>query len=134
VKTGVVWINSGWQPVAIGYCPDETSWNREMKRVNGLAPWPEIPNAGGHTQWLKNDKTDEAIILVCVHPASGRSALEVIMTIVHEAVHVWQFLCEHIGEKAPGIEMEAYGIENISRELIDAYCSTTGKGKEWPTV
>jgi hypothetical protein len=92
-----------------------------MKRLNGTAPYPEVPNAGGHTQWLVNDKSGEAVILVCIHSGA-----------VHEAVHVWQFLCDHIGEKAPGIEMEAYGIENISRGLINAYTSTRGKGKKWP--
>lgn len=132
MKTGVVWCNSGWQPVAIGFCPDEASWRKEMKRLNSAAPWPEVPNAGGHTQWLKNDTTGEVVILVCVHPAAESDALQVLMTIVHEAVHVWQFLCEHIGEKSPGIEMEAYGIENIARGLVDAYTSTRGKGKKWP--
>lgn len=127
----VVWIDRGWQPVAIGFCPSETAWNREMKRVNGTAPWPDIPNAGGHTQWLRNDTTGEAIILVCIHSEAERDALEVILTILHEAVHVWQFLCDHIGEKKPGIEMEAYGIENITRSLIEAYTSTQGKGRIW---
>jgi hypothetical protein len=127
----VVWCDSGWQPVAIGFCPSEQAWDREMKRVNGVASYPNVPNSGGHTQWLTNDKTGEGMILVCVHPAAERDALEVIMTIVHEAAHVWQFLCDHIGEKAPGIEMEAYGIENISRGLVNAYCSTQGKGKTW---
>ncbi|NLS03615.1 hypothetical protein HGP14_09615 [Rhizobium sp. P32RR-XVIII] len=102
-----------------------------MQRLNSAIPWPDVPNAGGHTQWLKNDKTDEAIILVVIHSAAERDALEVIMTIVHEAVHVWQFLCDHIGESKPGIEMEAYGIENISRSLIEAYCKTQGKGRKW---
>lgn len=103
-----------------------------MKRLNAAIPYPDVPNAGGHTQWIANATTGEALILVCIHSGAERDALEVIMTIVHEAVHVWQFLCEHIGEKAPGIEMEAYGVESISRGLIEAYTSTRGKGKKWP--
>ncbi|SMF65825.1 hypothetical protein SAMN02982989_3410 [Xaviernesmea oryzae] len=127
----VTWVDRGWQPVAIGFCPSEQAWHREMKRLNSSAPWPDVPNAGGHTQWLENDATGEAVIIVVVHADAQRDALEVIMTIVHEAVHVWQFLCQHIGEKSPGIEMEAYGIENIARGLIEAYCKTQGKGKVW---
>lgn len=128
----VVWINRGWQPVAIGFCPSEAAWRRAMRLQNVAADWPVVPNSGGHTQWLKNDKSGEAIILVVVSHESERDALQVLMTIVHEAVHVWQFLCRHIGEDNPGIEMEAYGIEEISRGLIEAYCKTQGKGKDWP--
>lgn len=89
------------------------------------------PSVGAHTEWLRSD-SGEGIVLVAIDGKSERDALEVIMTLVHEAVHVWQFLCRHIGEDAPGIEMEAYGIEAISRGLVDAYCRTLGKGKNWP--
>jgi hypothetical protein len=57
--------------------------------------------------------------------------MEVISTIVHEAVHVWQFICRVIGEDDPGIETEAYSIQHITEMLIDAYCKTQGKGKVW---
>jgi hypothetical protein len=36
-----------------------------------------------------------------------------------------------IGESSPGVETEAYAIENISRALVEAYTSTQGKGKKW---
>lgn len=103
-----------------------------MKRLRCNSPWPQKTNAAGYTQWMRNDKTGEGVILVCVFPRAESDALDVIMTLVHEAVHVWQFLCEQIGENDPGIEMEAYGIENIARSLVGAYTSTQGKGKEWP--
>lgn len=127
----IVWIDRGWQPVAIGFCPSEKAWRRAMKMQNVAADWPVVPNSGGHTQWLKNEKTGEGLILVVVSSEAERCSMSVIMTIVHEAVHVWQFLCQHIGERDPGIEMEAYGIECITRGLIEAYCETQGKGKKW---
>ncbi len=126
-----MWVDRGWQPVAIGFCPSEAAWRREMKRLRCDSPWPKKTNAAGYTQWMRNDKTGEGVILVCVFPRAECDALEVIMTLVHEAVHVWQFLCEHIGEERPGIEMEAYGIEHIARGLVEAYTATQGKGKEW---
>lgn len=57
--------------------------------------------------------------------------MEIMMTLVHESVHVWQYIRQVIGEDEPGIEMEAYGIENIARGLVSAYTSTQGKDKEW---
>ena len=129
----VVWIDQGWQPVAIGLCPSEAAWDREIKRLNGTQEWPEIAdkNGGGYTLLGRNDVTGTATILVCVGAGSERDALEVILTLVHEAVHVWQFVREVIGERAPGIEMEAYGIEGISRGLIEVYCQTQGRDKVW---
>ncbi|CAD7023175.1 hypothetical protein REJC140_00118 [Pseudorhizobium endolithicum] len=130
-KDRVIWIDRGWQPVAIGFVPSQAAWDKEMKRVRMPEPWPGKAHCGGYTHLAVNDTTGEAIIYVIVFEASERNALEVISTIVHEAVHVWQFLCRHIGEDSPGIEMEAYGIQMITEGLINAYTSTQGKGKQW---
>jgi hypothetical protein len=127
----VVWLERGWQPVAIGFCPSPAAWDREIKRLNGDQPWPESANKGGYTLLGTNDKTGCSTILVCVGNGAERDALEVILTLLHEAVHVWQFVCQTIGEHHPGIEMEAYGIEGITRGLIEAYCATQGKDKAW---
>jgi hypothetical protein len=130
-RNRVVWIDQGWQPVAIGFCPSEKAWGREIKRLNGSQPWPESADQGGYTLLGENDKTGCSTILVCVGRGSERDALEVILTIVHEAVHVWQLVRKVIGEQYPGIEMEAYGIEGITRGLIEAYCTTQGRDKIW---
>jgi hypothetical protein len=127
----VVWLDRGWQPVAVGLCPSEKAWDREIARLNGTQPWPDNANHGGHTLLGVNDVTGQATILVAIGQGAERDAMEVILTLVHEAVHVWQFICNHIGEKAPGIEMEAYAIEEITRGLIEAYSATQGKGKKW---
>ncbi|MBB5040816.1 hypothetical protein [Shinella fusca] len=127
----VVWLDQGWQPVAIGFCPSEAAWDREAKRWNISADYPSIAGWGGHTALFNNSTTHQNIILVTVGRGSERDAMEVISTIVHEAVHVWQFVRQVIGEDNPGIEMEAYAIQNITENLVDAYCQTQGKGKVW---
>jgi hypothetical protein len=38
-------------------------------------------------------------------------------------VHIWQRYKEYIGEDSPGIEIEAYAIENISKTLMEEYAS-----------
>lgn len=130
-RNRVMWIDRGWQPVAIGFCPSRKAWKKEAKRLNSSDPWPEAANMGGHTALLVNDKTGEAIIMVSVFDGSERDALEVILTLVHEAVHVWQFICRYTVEDNPGIETEAYAIEAIAKGLIDAYCRSRGKGRVW---
>lgn len=130
----VIYINQAWQPVSIGFVPSEKAYKAEKRRLKSPGPWhyPTLGICGGHCELLENDVTRECVILVSVGKASERDALEVILTIVHEAVHVWQYICQVIGEKNPGLEMEAYAIENISRDLIEAYTSTQGKNKVWP--
>ena len=50
---------------------------------------------------------------------------EVAGRLVHEAVHVWQRYCDHIGERRPGNEQEAYGIQSIAQELMQSFVEQT---------
>ncbi len=126
-----VWIDRGWQPVAIGFVPNKKAWKQSMKGLNCSEPWPMTTGTVGHTRWLHNSTTGEAVIVVVLSDEHERDAFEIISTLIHEAVHVWQFLCQSIGEKEPGIEMEAYGIQHITEGLIKAFGQTSGKGINW---
>lgn len=124
-KDRTVWIDRGWQPTLIGFVPSEAAWDKTVRQYNINSGWPEITKGGGWTQLLTN-ASGSAIILVCISDEGVTDAAEIVLTILHEAVHVWQFLRKHICEDAPGIEMEAYGIEAITRGLLAAYCSHNG--------
>lgn len=127
----VIYIDRGWQPVDIGFCPDKQAWDREMRRLNTNLPWPETETSAAHTQHMRNDTTGASVVIVTVFPACETDALSVISAMVHEAVHVWQFICQKIGEDEPGMEMEAYAVQHITEGLIAAYCKTRGKGRDW---
>ena len=47
--------------------------------------------------------------------------------LVHEAVHVWQLICQHYGEDAAGMENEAYSIQAISDNLMRQYVARKWK-------
>lgn len=132
MKDRTVWIDRGWQPTAIGFVPSEVAWDRTVRQYNINSAWPEITKGGGWTQLLSN--STGAIILVCVSDDGITDPAEVVLTIVHEATHVWQFLRLHICEEKPGIEFEAYGIEAITRGLLKAYCASQGLGKSLPII
>lgn len=53
------------------------------------------------------------------------SSIDVAALLVHEAMHVWQAFCEHVGEKSPSDEFEAYSIQSIFHELMTAYANKT---------
>ena len=57
--------------------------------------------------------------VVCVHPdAASADPIEVACVLVHESVHIFQRLCESIGEDSPSREFEAYSIERIAERLM----------------
>lgn len=47
--------------------------------------------------------------------------------LTHEAVHIWQEIKLQLGEKEPSYEFEAYSIQNISQNLMEAYKRLEGK-------
>lgn len=58
--------------------------------------------------------------VICLHPdaLSAIDSIQVACALVHEAVHVFQRLCDSIGESQPSREFEAYSIERISEQLL----------------
>jgi hypothetical protein len=58
---------------------------------------------------------------------------DVLFTILHEAVHVWQAIMSYMQEDAPGPETEAYTIEFIAKELMLQYQKVTGETLALPT-
>lgn len=86
---------------------------------------PDLPrwvNVGAHATTHTFEHEDYGIAcVVCLNDYSKRSAIEIAGMLVHEAVHVWQHYCDDIGERAPGAEQEAYGIQVIAQELLAEY-------------
>jgi hypothetical protein len=71
----------------------------------------------------------ENLALVCIAvPEDGStSGVQIASLLVHEAVHIWQRICEIIGEVTPSSEFEAYSIQHISQELMNSYAEQTGQ-------
>lgn len=126
----VVWCDIGWMPVNVGFCPSVAVLAKEYKRLTKQTYDEGVSEIFGRTIQLRGSDGSN-VVLVVLGGVGADNALEVMLTLVHEAVHVWQNVCAIIGEDRPGRETEAYSIERISRALIEAYCSTTGKGKSW---
>lgn len=76
--------------------------------------------SNGTTHILENAERELAAI-VCISNYEHRNPVEVAGLLVHEAVHIWQEYRARIGEKNPGSEQEAYAIQSISQELMQAF-------------
>lgn len=65
--------------------------------------------------------------IVCLGPTKGFSMVQVHSILAHEAVHIWQEIRGHIGEKYPSHEFEAYSIQSITQNLMTAYHQAKAK-------
>lgn len=91
---------------AVRHCsvPEPDKWLDQDRQVACVHTWDK----GGHLTCI-----------VCLSPGSlEQDPVDVILTLVHEAVHVFQRLCDSIGEGSPSREFEAYSVERIAETLI----------------
>lgn len=116
----VVWLDRGWYPVYYGFCPNEKVWKKELKRL-GIENEP-YPTEDARCTFL--EKGNKTCVIVTV--SEGATDEEVIGVLVHEAMHIWQQIRKSIGERKPGKEQEAYALQNITLQLINAYQKTRG--------
>lgn len=87
-------------------------------------------------QWLDEDRNPAVLhswesrgrlsCLLCLNAPDNYDPIDVATTIVHESVHVFQRLCDSIGEQEPSREFEAYSIERISETFMREYVRRKG--------
>lgn len=117
-----VWCQREWYWPRYAFVPSRQAWDREMIRLNVNAP-DSYPASDGCMTEL-NFK-DRLICLVTVNEEQSVSRGRSVVTILaHEAVHVYQKVLEHIGENKPSSEFEAYSIQTILDNLIEAFEAT----------
>lgn len=87
-KDNLFWLDSGWQPVGIAFCPSKEAWIRARKRYRLDAEYPEIAGYGGRCQLFISDETHHAIIVVWISYSSERDAMEVVSTISNKSCRV----------------------------------------------
>lgn len=112
-------------PVHYALCTSEAQFKREMRR---LSIPPEDRDA-----WVLNEHSDatthkfellltrKKIAVVCLRATPTSTSIGIAALLVHEAVHIYQWVKELIGEDKPGAEGEAYAIQEISQNLMQAY-------------
>lgn len=119
-KNRATWIDVGYfgSTFYVGFVPNEIAWYAEMKRLNCHE---EYPTSTGCCTAVGQGRKKVMLVTFAdtLDPSNG---LNVTSVILHECVHVFQWLCEHIGEVGkPSKEFEAYMIQHIYGDIADAY-------------
>jgi len=118
-------------PIFIGLCLSEKQFNKECKKLKIPEELiPEFTGSGddGRTHYLTNEKCDN-VCLVCINNYKNIGKSELIGLLVHESVHIWQFIKNDIQEKNASSEFEAYCMQAIVQELFNKINQDKGRGK-----
>lgn len=118
----VIWLDRGWQPVYIGFCPSEAAWKHAMKRM-GLPHEPYPESAGKVTIFVLDGKRT-CIMTLRDRVEETNNRVEIAGLLAHEATHVKQQICDHIGEATPSDEFEAYSVQAIFQGFYQAWLDT----------
>jgi hypothetical protein len=104
------------------------------KYFHAILDYIEAPKEG-RPQWISDgahatthavDYDGKTLCLVCMEPAPPTvTNIQVAGLLVHEVVHVWQTYCKDINEANPSKEFEAYSIQMIAQNLMEAYVEQT---------
>lgn len=120
--TGIIWFDRYAFPSYWGFCPDETAWKKQMKKVGCKGePYPnfETDTLARVSEFVSYDH--KHIVIVTLGDLGGRDPIGVVTLIAHEVEHVWQYMKKHMGETNPGNEVEAYVKQDMLASMIYAY-------------
>jgi hypothetical protein len=109
------------------YCLVTTpkQFKRELKRLNikGDLDYTMSPSANATCyEFESNGKTS---FIVTLKGWKGQDPIEIASLLVHEATHIKQHVMRIIGEKNPSNEFEAYVMQNIAGNLMQAFKDQT---------
>lgn len=118
---GFKWLDRGtvYTPY-LTLCLSEKDYIKACKHLKDNCPSPWLgkdANASTHTY----ENKEKITCIVCLDENKIDDQVALISVLVHEAVHVFQQMCESIGETKPSAEFHAYSIEKISYRLINEY-------------
>lgn len=127
------WLNRTLvtSPYSYGLCLSEKEFHKELRKLK--VPIHSYP---AHTKYAGGASThylecgDDKVAIVCIGDVATGTKGQIHALIAHEAVHVWQVICEELGETSPSMEFEAYSIQQITQNLLESYQAQTMKKKK----
>lgn len=108
-------------------CLNEKDFHNRLKYLKVVKhDYPAFEKPGRIAAAISFENADKnTTVLVVLNDWENRPPLDIVISLVHESVHVWQVLCKEIGETNPGDEQEAYAIQNITKVLLDEFVRQT---------
>lgn len=115
-------------------CVTQKQYERELDRLKiakeNRKPFLRQPSDRATLHTWDNTAGGRPLAMVCLRLSDDNTMMQTYATLVHEAVHLWQFTKERMGEDKPSVEFEAYAVQAISQRLFYAYEKLTKKRKK----
>ena len=115
-------FNPGYSPPILYLALSEKEFEKIVSSMGisltSVPPW--APQSGGRAHMFEREKGGLAAI-VTLNGTEGSTGIQIAALLAHESVHIWQDYVDHIGEKSPGREQEAYFIQNCLQALLTEY-------------
>jgi hypothetical protein len=105
-------------------------YDKEMKKLNVVYPPPMFTNPNADACVIKMERGVRKIGVVCLRGEKEFTMAEVVGLLTHEAVHLFQWHCEIVGEHKPSPEFEAYSIQWLTQELFKSWQDQTAAKKK----
>jgi hypothetical protein len=121
-------VDMCFTPFDLILCLHEREYEEVMKRLKlNNGSW--IGGNSSATTHRLVSPDNKRCFIVCLDVKDYHTPTYIAGVLVHEAVHVWQWYCEQHGEDTPASEQEAYGIQRITKVLMDLYVSRLTQGE-----
>lgn len=108
-------------PVYFTVCTNERDFITELKRLK-LKPKdiPQFIKSPIHATTHYVEYQGRKAAIVCLTPTK-ETGIEIAALLCHEAMHIWRFIKDDLGEHDPSAEMEAYAVQHIVQELMTLF-------------
>lgn len=107
----------------------EKTYHKELDKLNIpdniRSTWLNS-GADATAHFFTHGETNRKICIVCLNDTKKVTDVQKVGLLCHEAIHIWQYIREELGEHNPSKEFEAYSIQTIFEELLYAH----GRAKE----
>ncbi len=114
----IPYFEIGPYPVQFGFTTNEKDFHSEMERLKITEEVVFVgEGATAATHYVRKDEL--LIIVVALKTPRKMTRAQIYGLLIHEAVHVWRNILDHIHEYNPGREIEAYHIQTIAQAMIE---------------
>jgi hypothetical protein len=116
-------------PFKFCLCVSAEQYAKELKKLGIAGDHPFVlPGSGASLHRFDSLNGGDPLAFICID-VGDMEHNQVHALLVHEAVHLWRYTREELGEDAPSKEFEAYAVQAISQRLFYAYDKLSGKKK-----
>ena len=121
-----VWLHHGPFPTESAFAPSKKAWVKLMRELKAEdEPYPTKDACV--TTFFETPRGCVRVLTVGDHLTGKRNRLRLTALIAHEVQHIWQSIKDDVGEEAPGSECEAYMVQWLLTQVLEAFEATRFK-------